>query len=161
MKYALYCDGHQAQIREGRPLAPLKPRTRPSELPASCTFPGCDKPYFSTGYCRGHRGQMERGVTLRPLYEQRTDIGYLGAHARVRKAYGDPAHYECVCGKPAVHWAYIGSEEGRMIEQVGVSMLAYSLALDDYVPLCQPCHIKHDQEVARIPSSTCPEGRWT
>jgi hypothetical protein len=159
MKYALYCDGHQAQIREGRPLAPLKPRTRPSELPTSCTFPGCDKPYFSTGYCRGHRAQMARGVTLTPLYQLRADVGYLTAHSRVRRTYGDPKHYPCVCGEPAAQWAYIGGEDGRMTDTVGGTVLSYSLSLDDYIPLCVKCHIKHDTE-ARLTRSTCPEGRW-
>jgi hypothetical protein len=69
----------------------------------------------------------------------------------VRKARGSATAHRCVeCGGPAREWAYnhAGGERERT-ETVptvddGSVTLAYSLSVDDYDPMCLPCHRRRD-----------------
>lgn len=52
-------------------------------------------------------------------------------HGRVRRRQGNAKDHLCVeCGAPAVHWATILGTDG--------------MKLEDYQPMCQPCHWVYD-----------------
>lgn len=59
------CTGHDAQLRRGKDLTPL--RERVYRRPPRCSFKGCERPHSSLGYCSGHYSQMYRGEPLREL----------------------------------------------------------------------------------------------
>lgn len=60
------CVAHARQVREGRPLRPLKRRYVDSDR---CEFEGCDRPPRRLGLCGGHSQQSQRGTPLAPLLE--------------------------------------------------------------------------------------------
>lgn len=66
-------------------------------------------------------------------------ITYQSMHRRIVRLYGPASSHPCLafCGNDARHWAYIGlgHDSGE---------LRYSESLDDYIPLCVPCHRRFD-----------------
>lgn len=64
------CGGHDAQVRRGVELRPLKKQAwggRPSLRHIKCDFQGCDNNRLSALHCAGHHKQSRLGQTLRPL----------------------------------------------------------------------------------------------
>ena len=60
-----------------------------------------------------------------------TDADYVRRHNIVKRAKGRAADYPCEhCGGTALDWATIHGTDG--------------LAVDDYMPLCRPCHRQYD-----------------
>lgn len=171
MKYGKsgLCDGHQAQVREGRPLAPLMKRARPHEVPEGCAFEGCDKPHVAKGWCRGHYGQMDRGERLRPLGERNDENWqptYFTIHNRLMDTQGPARAHLCViCGeRRAAHWALHGTVGERVWGAAGAAILEYSLDLGDYSPMCDSCHKAHDRNIreskVHLAHASCPVGKW-
>jgi site-specific recombinase XerD len=61
-------------------------------------------------------------------------------HIRLRKARGKAADFPCVkCGQPAKEWA-LQNFVGTLPDPQG----PYSTNLDDYAPMCWPCHRRWD-----------------
>jgi hypothetical protein len=60
------CHAHYEQLREGRPVAPLKPN-RGAAPAAPCSFGGCGRPASARGLCDAHYSQQQRGAVLAPL----------------------------------------------------------------------------------------------
>ena len=57
------------------------------------------------------------------------------------------------CPEPATQWAYDHDDPNELIEQVklmsgNIGVVAYSLDLSHYRPLCRPCHYAADTLVA-------------
>lgn len=59
------CTGHDAQLRRGKGLSPL--RERMYRGPSACSFAGCGRPHSARGYCVSHYNQWYRGEEIRPL----------------------------------------------------------------------------------------------
>lgn len=79
------------------------------------------------------------------------EVGYAGAHYRVRSVRGHAHNYACVeCGKRAEHWALsadatdvrYGQAPGREKDS------AYSLNVYAYLPMCGGCHAAYDAKHA-------------
>lgn len=62
------CAGHYCQLREGRPLQPLRRQARVGEV-RLCSFKACGRPHLAHDLCHGHLDQMTSG---RPLTMLRT-----------------------------------------------------------------------------------------
>jgi hypothetical protein len=72
---------------------------------------------------------------------------YGAIHQRLWRKRGKAAEHPCAtCGKPATQWAYDHSDPNEVMgpEWHGL-VVAYSLDLDRYRPLCRSCHAKEDE----------------
>lgn len=74
------------------------------------------------------------------------EIGYSGAHYRVRSTRGRAALHVCPCGKPAAQWAYDNADPAERVDPRGCR---YSLDPARYFPLCASCHKLFDRAEAR------------
>lgn len=88
-----YCNGHAAQLRQGRTLTALRER---GAGPAPCAFDGCDSPSFVRGYCAAHARQLDGGQNLRPIPAKSADKCSFDGCPRVRYGKQDlcSAHYQ-------------------------------------------------------------------
>jgi hypothetical protein len=88
--------------------------------------------------------------------DYRQAVSYAQAHLRLKVDRGRPVAFACVtCGDTAREWAYVGGDPDELIERGR----AYSLDQSRYVPMCFPCHRRHDR--ARADGRTtdvCPRG---
>ena len=85
------CNGHDTQIKRGRPLAPLQRQG----ISTACTGPECGRPTTSpTGLCRTHREQRIRAGELSPIQPSkntpRRHINGLPVVAKI----GDPCMFD-------------------------------------------------------------------
>lgn len=64
---ALWCEGHRAQVRDGRTMAPI----RIFDRYAPCAFPECSNVQVTKGICYGHYQQIRQGKPLAPLRSRR------------------------------------------------------------------------------------------
>lgn len=145
-----YCNGHYFRIRRtGEPgPAEIKPwRYRPP-----CSVEGCDRPHNGHGYCLNHRRRVQKGghpefVTPPAIGADNPswvgdDIGYSGAHDRVRRTRGAARAHACIdCGSPAKHWSYNHRDPNENVTPEGY---AYSADPQMYDPRCVPCHKRLD-----------------
>lgn len=82
--------------------------------------------------------ERRREETGRPL-------GYFGCHRRVRTARGRAADQVCECGKRARHWAHIHDTDPADVQ--------------NYKPMCQPCHYRYDGVRPQQVKTLGPAGR--
>jgi hypothetical protein len=69
------------------------------------------------------------------------NIGYNGAHVRVRRERGNATLHLCVdCGGLALEWSYDHSDLNELIEEGK----RYSADPQYYQPRCKPCHESFD-----------------
>lgn len=117
---------------------------RQQVIPELCTIDGCESPQSARGWCNRHYKRWEiygdptaQGVG-RGRRRRRDDIGYSGAHVRVRADLGSPSTYSCVnCGARAQEWAYDHSDPD---ERVSSKWRVYSVKVEHYKPMCLSCH---------------------
>lgn len=99
------------------------------------------KPYYT---------HQNRARTPKPPRPRNDDIGYSGAHQRVRKARGKASDHTCAdCGWQAHDWAYNGGSPLERVEQRtnrhGTTWDApYSPDPNDFTALCKSCHAVRD-----------------
>jgi len=86
------------------------------------------------GHMKGERGSNWKG----------SQIGYSGAHMRVRAQRGSVRSFQCECGKGAAHWAYDHADPAELLSPEG---RLYSADPNHYRPLCVSCHKKADLAV--------------
>ena len=87
------------------------------------------------------------------------DIGYWGAHNRVKGTRGSASLYPCAqCGKQAAQWAYDhGDGTGEKREGKGREAgCAYSTDPAHYFALCKLHHARFDKARARLPRILSP-----
>lgn len=78
--------------------------------------------------------------------EAGVELGYFGAHRRVRAERGragDRSRSEC--GEPARHWAWIHDTDPNDVQ--------------NYLAMCQSCHFRYDEVAARGRESMGSERR--
>lgn len=68
------CRSHYKQSHLGKALTPLAVATSNLGRPATCEFPGCDRPHKARGLCKSHNDQAVAGKQLAPIKE-RIDAG--------------------------------------------------------------------------------------
>lgn len=95
-----YCAGHALQIKEKRPLAPLKELKRGR----GCLFEGCDKKHYARGYCTGHNRQLTSGRPLAPLREL---LFRSADEVRHRDSQGRKWCTECAGWWPEDHYSVV------------------------------------------------------
>lgn len=147
------CGAHYHRYQRGtlddpRPIAPYRPG-------AICSVDGCTEKHDRHGLCRNHAYRLgANGDPLivrppgapagegHPLW-QGDAITYDGAHKRVTRRRGRADAQWCTtCGGPAREWAYI---HGSPVEQIDDKTgKPYSADVDDYMPMCAPCHRHYD-----------------
>ena len=127
----------------------------------TCSVEGCDRRHAARGYCMNHYRHVMKGG--HPDYvgqivrsgEQNgswkgNDVGYTGAHERVRSARGKVQDHACIdCGGRARHWSYNHRDPNELRRSDG---LPYSGDPAMYDPRCVPCHKRFD--LARLAGST-------
>lgn len=76
------------------------------------------------------------------------DIGYAGAHARVKYDRGRAAEHSCVdCGKQAKDWSLRRDAPVTLAGPTRAGIICrYSANPNDYDPRCRPCHAIYDRE---------------
>lgn len=75
-------------------------------------------------------------------------LKYTGVHERLRKQRGPASNHPCQrCGKPATQWAYDHNDPAELKGRRGphTPYSPYSLNPEHYIPLCGPCHSRHDR----------------
>lgn len=125
-----------------------------------CNVVGCTRTdRITRGFCGLHyqrwlnTGEVGAAAPLRRRDKTRKrrkgrDVGYVGAHHRVRALRGKASDYPCEhkCGKRAEDWAYDHSDPNELVATGGqLDGLAYSSTPDHYVPLCKLCHKAFDR----------------
>jgi hypothetical protein len=148
------CEGHYSQQRRGQPLRPLVYGIKNCD---PCLIDGCEKPGRTRGLCAMHDRRMRvhgdpdkviphKERAWRHAEEHQSWIEnptYNAVHRRLRKYRGKATEHLCGCGAQAQAWAYVGVRDGDR---------PYSTNLDDYKPMCWPCHVEYDRNQL---------GRWT
>lgn len=74
-------------------------------------------------------------------------ITYVGLHARLARVRGKARDHTCVeCGAPADDWSYDHRDPDEVVGEHHGCMVAYSLDLARYQPMCRSCHVYRDRE---------------
>jgi hypothetical protein len=113
-----------------------------------CSGIDCDRPAHARGLCAKHYSRWgrhrdpERVDPIEGRPPKHGVPGYHAAHKRVMRARGRAAGYICSggCGRAAQHWALVATP---VLFDIDIG-LGYSLDINDYSPLCVPCHHDHD-----------------
>lgn len=141
------CWGHYNRKRRyGDPLTPPQHVYR---LGDECAMDGCRGKPIARELCSLH---YERWSNFGdPLGGESRyhgdDIGYFGAHHRVRAACGDIKSHLCVkCGAQAAEWSYDHKDPDERIE--ALNGFPYSIKVQHYRPMCRSCHRKLDNPQA-------------
>lgn len=127
----------------------------------TCSVDGCTRPHDAHGFCHKHAYRWRNtgdphGFKPRPSGEdvylwRGENVGYAGAHRRVKKARGSASEYACVnCSGPARDWAYDRTDPDEKISEDG---MVYSTRIDHYQPMCVACHRAFDYEMDRRKSA--------
>lgn len=134
-----------------------KIRTRST---ATCAVGGCDRTVTKLALCNAHylrqyrHGSTDERIYRGPSHPSWMDdnIGYAGAHDRVRATRGPAGDHTCVdCGLQAKEWAYRHDSPREMIGPASTGtgreprMLPYSPDPADYDPRCIRCHRRYDE----------------
>lgn len=140
-----FCHGHYERNRTtGSPERAPKP---------DCE---CGAPSLATGKCKAcymrewqNKRHHARPVDQsHPLYKE--EVGYQGAHLRIRNARGLPSEYKCIlCGVDATEWALSADAEDLRYGPCATGrkpMTAFSLRINDYLPMCRNCHRAYDAD---------------
>lgn len=105
------------------------------------------------GYCLNHGRHVAKGGHADHVGESAhcheangswkgSDVGYTGAHERVRRARGSVRQHSCIdCGAPARHWSYNHADPAELVTPEG---LPYSGDPSMYDPRCVACHKRFD-----------------
>jgi len=146
-----YCEMHYTRMRRGSDMTAPELKRNPSRR---CEVAQCEKK-ANGRFCSMHHARFYRhgsphmrlppariGGSSSPTWKG-DDIGYSGAHMRLRGERGSPSKCDH-CGRTgegAYHWALNWSAEPSVrVDQP--SGLRYSVRPSDYVRLCVSCH-KH------------------
>lgn len=121
----------------------------------TCDVDGCEHPVKARGYCPGHHQRWYLNGDPGPAEflpqwapgEANSNwagdqVGYAGAHHRVRQARGRASEHECPCGERAEGWAYDHEDPNERVDPD--NGYAYSLDQSHYIPLCVSCHSAYD-----------------
>lgn len=101
-----------------------------------------------------YRTNLQQGVTASCgclardlLRKPDEEITYNSAHYRVKRAKGGAAARPCAhCGGPAEDWALSHDAAVTHVGDDGHgNPVRYSGDVDDYIPLCRPCHRRYDR----------------
>lgn len=119
----------------------------PVRRPESCTVADCNhRDVRRDGLCRMHHlrlskhGDVDYSMPGSPWLGDQ--VGYAGAHIRLRKTRGRASDRACVdCKSPAQQWSYNHAAED---ERIGTRGYPYSLDPNEYSPRCVPCHKAFD-----------------
>ena len=123
----------------------------------TCSVPDCGRKHFGRGWCEMHYRRWwgrQDGVKREPAtgvahHNWAGDqVGYFGAHFRVRRTKGAASDHTCACGSQAAHWAYDNNDPNESRHTDG---RRYSPDPAHYLPLCVPCHSKHDADARSMP----------
>lgn len=122
-----------------------------------CEIPGCERSvgprakwcamHYQRWYRYGDPLQAGRayGKGAAARHWRGDDVGYVGAHSRVRSKHGSAASHLCAhCGAQADDWAYDHADPNEKQDRRG----AYSPDPSHYFPLCRPCHRAYDKRAA-------------
>ncbi len=113
----------------------------------TCSIPDCTESALSRGLCPSHYRRLRRHgdptrVARRPSPKTPT---YRQAHNLVYQAYGPASDHLCAgCFAPAQEWSYDHADPDELTGSLGGAVMAYSLNLDHYAPLCRKCHRRAD-----------------
>lgn len=114
--------------------------------PKSCSISDCDGTVEGLGYCSKHYARVKTHgdpnyVTPPSEYGSGDAVLYSAAHCRLRRIRGSASKYRCQhCNGEAKDWALDHERLGLDPTQRRM----YTTNLDDYIPLCRPCHGRYD-----------------
>ena len=151
-----WCQAHYFRWRRTGDPDPGRPLLLKGLPPEQCNIEGCDRDQNGLGLCELHARRYRKWGD--PYYVEEKarrgvfshwwsgdDVGYAGAHDRVRTRRGKVQQYACIdCGGQAKHWSYDHEDpdEKRGVEY-GL-LVAYSIKVEHYHPRCVPCHKRFD-----------------
>lgn len=124
---------------------PLSPRKSRKSSLRICSVDDCERKHRGRGFCKKHyerwRKNGDPNIVKRPQFSSLPipkwtgdNVGYSGAHDRVKRARGAAKEYKCVdCGNQAQHWSYVGNDPRK-----------WSGNVHEYEPRCAKCHRRLD-----------------
>lgn len=160
-KSAMLCKMHYHRQYRGRPIGDAAEWIRKQRGP-ECHIEGCTKPDREAGLCSMHGARKRRhgdpmatialSDRAMPTGEAHpnwlgAEVGYTGAHDRVRRLRGSASTHGCVnCGGPAYHWSYNHDDPDEIIGYAHSypRPVAYSDKPQHYSARCVPCHKRFD-----------------
>lgn len=127
----------------------LRDSARKKYVGVTCSDEDCKRPAAVRGMCHKHYNNWyffnATNVVHRNVYEI---VGYKAAHKRLHFRKGIASDFFCKCGKPADDWALLTLSAETLYRQVNRhdANRVYSLNMDDYEPMCRPCHHAYDRK---------------
>lgn len=80
-----------------------------------------------------------------------TPTSYHAVHSRVSRYRGPAKDYPCrQCGGQATGWAYNHCDPDERMATIEGRKYPYSLNLNNYMPMCQSCHVTFDKGFRKI-----------
>jgi hypothetical protein len=137
------CEAHYYRLRRTGSVGDAAIQTGDQ----GCSVDGCDRKHRAHDLCSLHWARKRRNGTteLLPAVGPRAprwagdEVGYGGAHQRVRRERGPASDHTCPCGEPAGQWA-IDHARAPLSEDG----MPYSPNPQDYTAMCVPCHKRMD-----------------
>lgn len=123
-------------------------------MKVECSITDCDTTVYARGWCKRHYSRWNRlGDPLRVITPVRAGVphghrvaepSYDTVHKRLKRRRGLATQYHCSCGKEAQEWACTSNKNAEGVNGRG-DPVRYSYSMDDYSPLCRPCHYRLDK----------------
>jgi hypothetical protein len=114
-----------------------------------CSVADCVREHQARGYCAMHYSRWQThgdpNVVAKAM-NYGDEVGYVGAHARVRRSRGKAAAFPCSqgCGNVAAHWAYDHLDPDEKVGEDHGYRVPFSVDPAHYVPMCTACHKAFD-----------------
>ena len=122
-----------------------------------CNVTDCNRsvyPHGAKGLCPKHykrhraHGNAEYKKIAYPEERNTEFPSYNAVHLRIKSKLGTAKEYLCVvCDNQASDWACIANKNAKGVNDGKPVMYSYNM--DDYLPMCRPCHNQFDN-VGRI-----------
>jgi hypothetical protein len=119
-----------------------------------CSEVDCEKKARARALCNMHYTRFLRhGSPTVNLTWKGDDIGYTGAHARVRYRRGPASEHTCLhCGERARDWALSHDTPCHRLRTGTVAgrEVVFSPDPGAYMPLCGSCHVRYDRDLQAV-----------
>ena len=141
------------EVPPGSPAGILATQSVDAPVGLLCRHDPCDRPADRKGLCDAHYQRQRTGrdmdnPPLRPWTANsaaKRTSSYKAAHVKLYRRRGKAGGYLCVkCDERARDWSLRHRDPRVHPEMDDATGMRYSMNVDDYDPMCKPCHLAYD-----------------